>query len=79
MLTVGSSNILLGRFFQNYGRRSGSRFRLVFRGWFYSTDFVDIVKQYYVSETPTVALKDAKVRKGRFDTICIFNRGNNSS
>ncbi|MFV5702260.1 M1 family metallopeptidase [Flavobacterium sp. XS2P12] len=41
-----------------------------FRGWFYSTDFVDIgineVKQYYVSETPTVALKDAKIRKGRF-------------
>jgi hypothetical protein len=41
-----------------------------FRGWFYSTDFVDIgindVKQYFVSETPTVALKDAKVRKGRF-------------
>jgi hypothetical protein len=41
-----------------------------FRGWFYSTDFVDIgineVKQYYVTDTPTVALKDAKVRKGRF-------------
>lgn len=41
-----------------------------FRGWFYSTDFVDIaindVKQYYVTETPTVALKDAKIRKGRF-------------
>jgi hypothetical protein len=41
-----------------------------FRGWFYSTDFVDIgineVKQYYVTETPTVALKEAKVRKGRF-------------
>ncbi|MFV5698585.1 M1 family metallopeptidase [Flavobacterium sp. ZT3R17] len=41
-----------------------------FRGWFYSTDFVDIgineVKQYYVSETPTTELKDAKVRKGRF-------------
>ena len=41
-----------------------------FRGWFYSTDFVDIgineVKQYYVTETPTIALKDAKVRKGRF-------------
>ncbi|PVX45255.1 hypothetical protein C8C85_1038 [Flavobacterium sp. 103] len=40
-----------------------------FRGWFYSTDFVDIgvsdVKQYYVTETPTVALKDVKVRKGR--------------
>jgi hypothetical protein len=41
-----------------------------FRGWFYSTDFVDIgikdVKQYYVSQTPTAALKNAKVRKGRF-------------
>ena len=41
-----------------------------FRGWFYSTDFVDIgineVKQYYVSETPTAELKDVKVRKGRF-------------
>lgn len=41
-----------------------------FRGWFYTTDFVDIginnVKQYFVTETPTVALKEAKVRKGRF-------------
>ncbi|WP_414000169.1 M1 family metallopeptidase [Flavobacterium sp. W1B] len=41
-----------------------------FRGWFYSTDFVDIgineVKQYYVTETPTKELKDAKVRRGRF-------------
>ncbi|WP_291099043.1 MULTISPECIES: M1 family metallopeptidase [unclassified Flavobacterium] len=41
-----------------------------FRGWFYSTDFVDIgikeVKQYYVSETPTKELKNAKVKKGRF-------------
>lgn len=40
------------------------------RGWFYSTDFVDIgikeVKQYYVSETPTADLKDVKVKKGRF-------------
>jgi hypothetical protein len=40
------------------------------RGWFYSTDFVDIgikeVKQYYVSETPTADIKDVKVRKGRF-------------
>jgi hypothetical protein len=40
-----------------------------FRGWFYSTDFVDIgindVKQYYVSETPTKELKDVKVKKGR--------------
>ncbi|MFV8464613.1 M1 family metallopeptidase [Flavobacterium sp. LB1P62] len=41
-----------------------------FRGWFYSTDFVDIgineVKQYYISETPSADLKDLKVRKGRF-------------
>ena len=41
-----------------------------FRGWFYSTDFVDIgikeVKQYYVSLTPTKDLKDATVRRGRF-------------
>ncbi len=41
-----------------------------FRGWFYSTDFVDIgikeVKQYYVSETATPELKNAKIRKGRF-------------
>ncbi|MBG6110302.1 hypothetical protein H4V97_002538 [Flavobacterium sp. CG_23.5] len=41
-----------------------------FRGWFYSTDFVDIgineVKQYYVTETPTAELKEVKVRKGRF-------------
>jgi hypothetical protein len=41
-----------------------------FRGWFYSTDFVDIgikeVKQYYVSETATKELKDAVVKRGRF-------------
>jgi hypothetical protein len=41
-----------------------------FRGWFYSTDFVDIgikdVKQYYVSDTPTADIKDVKVKKGRF-------------
>ncbi len=40
------------------------------RGWFYSTDFVDIgikdVKQYYVSDSPTTDIKDVKVRKGRF-------------
>jgi hypothetical protein len=50
-----------GRFFQNYGRRK-QILDWFFRG-FYSTDFVDIgikdVKQYYVSETPTVA-KDVK-------------------
>ena len=41
-----------------------------FRGWFYSTDFVDIgvkeVKQYYVSEVATKELKDAVVKRGRF-------------
>ncbi len=41
-----------------------------FRGWFYSTDYVDIgikeVKQYYVTETPTTALKDSKINKRRF-------------
>nr|WP_315258602.1 M1 family metallopeptidase [uncultured Flavobacterium sp.] len=41
-----------------------------FRGWFYSTDFVDIgitnVKQYFVTETPTATLKESKIRKGRF-------------
>jgi hypothetical protein len=41
-----------------------------FRGWFYSTDYVDLaikdVKQYYVSDTPTADLKDVKIRKGRF-------------
>jgi hypothetical protein len=41
-----------------------------FRGWFYSTDFVDIgikeVKQYYVTETPTKELKDVTIQKRRF-------------
>ena len=41
-----------------------------FRGWFYSTDYVDIgikdVIQYYVSETPTKELKDATIKKRRF-------------
>jgi len=41
-----------------------------FRGWFYSTDVVDIgvkeVKQYYVSQTATEELKNAVVRRGRF-------------
>ncbi|MDP2160931.1 MAG: M1 family metallopeptidase [Flavobacterium sp.] len=40
------------------------------RGWFYSTDFVDIeiadVKQYFVTDTPTEELKNASVRRGRF-------------
>jgi hypothetical protein len=40
------------------------------RGWFYSTDYVDIavkeVKEYYVSTEPTEKLKNYKVRTGRF-------------
>jgi hypothetical protein len=40
------------------------------RGWFYSTDYVDLgikeVKEYYVSTEPTAKLKDYKVRTGRF-------------
>ena len=43
-----------------------------FRGWFYSTDYVDIgikeVKQYYVTDTPTKELKDATINKRRFGT-----------
>jgi hypothetical protein len=46
-----------------------------FRGWFYSTDYVDIgikeVKEYYVSTEPTTELKDYKMRTGRFT----FNEG----
>jgi hypothetical protein len=41
-----------------------------FRGWFYSTDYVDIgikeVKQYQVTETSPTALKDVTVKKRRF-------------
>jgi hypothetical protein len=40
------------------------------RGWFYSTDVVDLgikdVKQYYVSETPSDDAKNQSVRRGRF-------------
>ena len=40
------------------------------RGWFYSTDYVDIalkdVKEYYVSTEPTAKLKNYRVRTGRF-------------
>jgi len=43
-----------------------------FRGWFYTTDFVDIgikeVKQYFVTETAPAALKDIKINKRRFGT-----------
>ncbi len=40
------------------------------RGWFYTTDYVDMgiqeVKQYYVTETQPASMKDYKVKKGRF-------------
>jgi len=40
------------------------------RGWFYSTDYVDIalkdVKEYYVSTEPTAKLKNYRMRTGRF-------------
>lgn len=40
------------------------------RGWFYSTDYVDIgvkdVKQYYVSLEPTEEMKNFAQRRGRF-------------
>jgi hypothetical protein len=40
------------------------------RGWFYSTDYVDIgiqeVKQFYVSEEKPDELKDPSVKRGRF-------------
>lgn len=57
-------------FFRTMEDASGVDLDWFWRGWFYSTDFVDIgikeVKQYYVSETPTKDLKDSTVRKGRF-------------
>jgi Peptidase family M1 domain len=41
-----------------------------FRGWFYTTDYVDIgikeVKQYYVTDTPPQELKNATINKRRF-------------
>ncbi len=40
------------------------------RGWFYTTDYVDIgiqdVKEYYVTEKQPDNAKDVKIRKGRF-------------
>jgi len=42
------------------------------RGWFFSTDYVDIsidnVKQYYLTDEPTEALKNTRARRGRFGT-----------
>jgi hypothetical protein len=43
-----------------------------FRGWFYTTDYVDIgikeVKQYFVTDTPTKELKGVTINKRRFGT-----------
>jgi hypothetical protein len=67
--TVGNSNILLRKTFRTMEDASAVD-DWFFRGWFYSTDFVDIgindVKQYYVSETPTKELKDVKGKKRSF-------------
>lgn len=42
------------------------------RGWFFSTDYVDIgikeVKQYFVTDEPTSELKEVRARRGRFGT-----------
>ncbi|OCB74462.1 M1 family metallopeptidase [Flavobacterium crassostreae] len=58
-------------FFRTMEDASGVDLDWFFRGWFYSTDVVDIgisnVKQYYVTETPTQELKNSRVKKGRFD------------
>jgi hypothetical protein len=57
-------------FFRTMEDASGVDLDWFWRGWFYSTDYVDIgisdVKQFYVSETPTKELKEARIRKGRF-------------
>jgi hypothetical protein len=41
------------------------------RGWFYTTDYVDMgiqeVKQYYVTEKQPESLKEVNIKKGRFD------------
>ncbi|TRW26534.1 M1 family metallopeptidase [Flavobacterium zepuense] len=41
------------------------------RGWFYTTDYVDMgimeVKQYYVTETKPKDTEDPKIKRGRFD------------
>lgn len=43
-----------------------------FRGWFFSTDYVDIgiesVSQYYLTDEPTEILKNSRARRGRFGT-----------
>jgi hypothetical protein len=59
-------------FFRTMEDASGVDLDWFFRGWFYTTDFVDIgikeVKQYYVTENPTNELKDITIKKRRFGT-----------
>jgi aminopeptidase N len=42
------------------------------RGWFYSTDYVDMgikeVRQFYVTDEPTEAMKNFRSRRGRFSS-----------
>jgi hypothetical protein len=42
------------------------------RGWFYTTDYVDMgiqdVKEYYVTEKQPESLKEVNIKKGRFDS-----------
>ena len=42
------------------------------RGWFYSTDYVDMgiknVRQFYVTDEPTEEMKNFRARRGRFAT-----------
>ncbi len=59
-------------FFRSMQDASAIDLDFFWRGWFYSTDVVDMgikeVKQYYISENATEESKDKKVRKGRFSS-----------
>jgi hypothetical protein len=58
-------------FFRTMEDASGVDLDWFWRGWFYSTNYVDIaitdVKQYYVTETQPKEAKDVSIKKGRFD------------
>ena len=57
-------------FFRTMEDVSGVDLDWFWRGWFYSTDYVDIalkdVKEYYVSTELTAKLKNYRMRTGRF-------------
>lgn len=57
-------------FFRTMEDASGVDLDWFWRGWFYSTDYVDIgiknVRHFYVSDEPTEELKNMTVRRGRF-------------